>query len=100
MEEVRVILVRCKEFLNASRWYFMGPPPAEGGRRPRAEAAASPQGWPPLKPLSPFRRFLIANGISSMAVPYLKLWVGYEYISKEMVLRGARDEREEFPPEC
>jgi hypothetical protein len=27
------------------------------------EAAASPQGWPPQKPLSPFRRFLIANGI-------------------------------------
>jgi hypothetical protein len=23
--------------------------PAFGGRRPRAEAAASPQGWPPLK---------------------------------------------------
>ncbi len=22
----------CKEFLNASRWYFVGPPPAEGGR--------------------------------------------------------------------
>jgi len=26
-------------------------------------AAASPQGWPPPKPLSPFRRFLIAYGI-------------------------------------
>jgi hypothetical protein len=38
----------CKEFLNASRWYFVGPPPAEGGRRPHAEAAASPTGWPPL----------------------------------------------------
>jgi|GEM_PF-6903586 len=25
---------RCKEFLNASWWYFVGPPPAEGGRRP------------------------------------------------------------------
>jgi hypothetical protein len=35
------------KFLNASRWYFVGPPPAEGGRRPHAEAAASPQGWPP-----------------------------------------------------
>ena len=30
-------------------WYFVGPPPAEGGRRPYAEAAASPQGWPPPK---------------------------------------------------
>jgi hypothetical protein len=30
----------------------MWPPPAEGGRRPHAEAAASPQGWPPPKPLS------------------------------------------------
>jgi len=28
------------------------------------EAAASPQGWPPPKHLSPFRRFLIANDIS------------------------------------
>jgi hypothetical protein len=28
------------------------------------EAAASPQGWPPPKPLSSFRRFLIANGIN------------------------------------
>ena len=59
----RVIAIRCKEFLNASRWYFVGPPPAEGGRRPHAEAAASPLGWPPPKPLSSFRRFLIANGI-------------------------------------
>jgi hypothetical protein len=25
------------------------PPPAFGGRRPYAEAAASPQGWPPPK---------------------------------------------------
>jgi hypothetical protein len=32
----------CKEFLNASWWYFVGPPP---------------------KHLSSFRRFLIANGI-------------------------------------
>jgi hypothetical protein len=31
-----------KEFLNASRWYFVGPPPAFGGRRPHAQAAASP----------------------------------------------------------
>jgi hypothetical protein len=30
-------------------WYFVGPPPAFGGRRPHAEAAASPQGWPPPK---------------------------------------------------
>jgi hypothetical protein len=30
----------------------MWPPPAEGGRRPHAEAAASPQGWPPPKPLA------------------------------------------------
>jgi hypothetical protein len=29
--------------------YFVGPPPAFGGRRPHAEAAASPQGWPPPK---------------------------------------------------
>jgi hypothetical protein len=28
---------------------FLGPPPAFGGRRPHAEAAASPQGWPPPK---------------------------------------------------
>jgi hypothetical protein len=34
---------RGKEFLDASWWYFVGPPPAEGGRRPRAEAAASPR---------------------------------------------------------
>jgi hypothetical protein len=27
----------------------VGPPPAFGGRRPRAEAAANPQGWPPPK---------------------------------------------------
>jgi len=47
-----IILTWCKEFLNAGRWYFVGPPPACGGRRPRAEAAASPQGWPPPKPLS------------------------------------------------
>jgi hypothetical protein len=39
----------CKEFLNVSWWYFMWPPPAFGGRRPHAEAAASPQGWPPAK---------------------------------------------------
>ena len=64
-DEYGLIPVRCKEFLSASRWYFVGPPPAFGGRRPRAEAAASPLGWPPLKPLSPFRRFLIANGIIS-----------------------------------
>jgi hypothetical protein len=44
-----VIPILCKEFLNASRWYFVGPPPAFGGRRPHAEAAASPQGWPPPK---------------------------------------------------
>jgi hypothetical protein len=50
--------IRCEEFLNASRWYFVGPPPAEGGRRPHAEAAASPQGWPPPKT----SLFLIANG--------------------------------------
>jgi len=30
----------------------MWPPPAEGGRRPHAKAAASPQGWPPPKPLA------------------------------------------------
>jgi hypothetical protein len=42
-------MVLCKEFLNASWWYFVGPPPAFGGRRPRAEAAVSPQGWPPPK---------------------------------------------------
>jgi hypothetical protein len=42
----------AKSFLNASWWYFVGPPPAFGGRRPHAEAAASPTGWPPLKPLS------------------------------------------------
>jgi hypothetical protein len=29
--------------LNASWWYFVGPPPAFGGRRPCAEAAASAQ---------------------------------------------------------
>jgi len=46
------IPIRCKEFLNASWWYFVGPPPAFGGRRPHAEAAASPQGWPPPKPFS------------------------------------------------
>jgi len=34
--------VQCKEFLNARRWYFVGPPPAFGGRRPHAEPAASP----------------------------------------------------------
>jgi len=28
-------------------------------------AAASPEGWPPPKPLSPFRRSLIANSIST-----------------------------------
>jgi hypothetical protein len=39
----------AKSMLNASWWYFVGPPPAEGGRRPRAQAAASPQGWPPPK---------------------------------------------------
>jgi hypothetical protein len=54
---------RCKEFLSVSWWYFVGPPPAFGGRRPHAGAAASPQGWPPPKPLSPSIRFLIANGI-------------------------------------
>ena len=42
--------IPCKEFLNASRWYFVGPPPAFGGGRPRAEAAASPAGWPPPQP--------------------------------------------------
>jgi hypothetical protein len=42
--------------IHASRWYFVGPPPAFSGRRPRAEPAASPQGWPPAKTsLSPFR---------------------------------------------
>jgi hypothetical protein len=30
-------------------WYLVGPPPAFGGRRPHAEAAASPAGWPPPK---------------------------------------------------
>jgi hypothetical protein len=40
---------------------------AEGGRRPCAEAAASPQGWPPPKHLSSFRKFLIANGSSLQA---------------------------------
>jgi hypothetical protein len=53
-----------REFLNGSRWYCVGPPLAEGGRRPCAKAAASPQGWPQPKHLSSFRRFLIANGIS------------------------------------
>jgi hypothetical protein len=43
-----------------------GRPPPRGGR-PRAKAAASPQGWPPPKHLSPFRRFLIANGIRGFA---------------------------------
>ena len=42
--------ILCKEFFrNVSRWYFVGLPPAFGGRQPRAEAAASPQGWPPPK---------------------------------------------------
>jgi hypothetical protein len=44
-----MIPTQCKEFLNANWWYFMGLPPAFGGRQPRAEAAASPQGWPPPK---------------------------------------------------
>jgi hypothetical protein len=44
---LRLIPVLCKEFLNAIWWYFVGLPPAEGGRQPRAEAAASPAGWPP-----------------------------------------------------
>jgi hypothetical protein len=48
---------------------FLGPPPAEGGRRPHAEAAASPQGWPPPKTSLSFRRFLIANGISLLNRP-------------------------------
>jgi len=30
----------------------MWPPPAFGGRRPCAKAAASPAGWPPPKPLA------------------------------------------------
>jgi len=37
--------------LNAGWGYFVGLPPAEGGRQPHAEAAASPQGWPPPKSL-------------------------------------------------
>jgi hypothetical protein len=37
--------ILCKEFVNASWWYFVGPPPAEGGRRPHAEAAGPPPGW-------------------------------------------------------
>jgi hypothetical protein len=45
----RVIPIRYKEFLKASRWYFVGPPARRAGRRP--------------KPLSSFRGFLIANGI-------------------------------------
>ena len=76
-----IVPARCKEFLNASWWYFVGPPPAFGGRRPRAEAAASPQGWPPplaaplqgaerpKTSLSPFTRFLIAKGIRLVKVP-------------------------------
>jgi len=52
-----------EEFLNASQWYFVGLPPAFGGRQPCAQAAASPVGWPPPKPLSSLKRFLIANGI-------------------------------------
>jgi hypothetical protein len=43
----------------------MWPPPAEGGRRPHAGAAASPQGWPPPQNLSLFRRFLISAGAFS-----------------------------------
>jgi hypothetical protein len=35
-----VIPIRCKEFLNASRWYFVGPPPAQGGGQPAGLAAA------------------------------------------------------------
>jgi hypothetical protein len=35
--------IKEKEFLNASWWYFVGPPPAYGGRRPWAKAAASPR---------------------------------------------------------
>jgi hypothetical protein len=46
---IALLALGGKEFLNASRWYFGGPPPAFGGRRPRAKAAARPQGWPPLK---------------------------------------------------
>jgi hypothetical protein len=30
---------RGKEFLDASWWYFVGPPPAEGGRRPAAKTS-------------------------------------------------------------
>jgi hypothetical protein len=74
---LRLIPVLCKEFLNAIWWYFVGLPPAEGGRQPRAEAAGPPPvggGGPPgggarrpwpLRPkgaerpkhLFPFKRF-------------------------------------------
>jgi hypothetical protein len=49
---VRIILTQCKEFRNAGRWYFVGPPPACGGRRPRAEAAPARRAGRRPKPLS------------------------------------------------
>jgi hypothetical protein len=74
--------IRCKEFLDASRWYCVGPPPAFGGRRPPAEAAASPQGWPPPKLLS-IQKVFIANGISLMG------WRGERFYFSRWVFTAA-----------
>jgi len=46
--------IQCKGFLNASWWDFVGPLPAEGA----AQISRSP-----------FRRFLIANGMRAV-------WIG------------------------
>jgi len=56
---VRIIPIGCEEFPNAGRWYFVGPPPAGGGR-PRAGAAPAPVGgW-----RRPKRNSISGNGIT------------------------------------
>jgi hypothetical protein len=67
--DLGIIPIRCREFLNASRWYFVGPPPAFGGRRPHAGRRPARRAGRRPKHLSSFRRFLIANGISRPPYP-------------------------------
>ena len=69
-------LIPSKEFLNANWWYFVGPPPAEGGRRPRAEAAASPQGWPPPKTSLFIQKVFDCKWYKTQVIPPYKYGLG------------------------
>ncbi len=76
----QVVLIRCKDFLSTSR-------------RPQAEAAASPAGWPPPKHLSPFKMVFDRKWYKRVNSPPLYHFPGWTFF-----LGGASPRRGLAPP--